>query len=1750
MESDYQEPQTIDTRVVMGEETLLKTTENQKANPFTELRARASIPLSSRLEAQRKETDLESTNEETQSQILQRTEDQDKDHIEPSVTHSASSSTPEDILSDIKEDRQTLIQDQVPSLSVSELSSPVALSLSKSTYTVDPLRVGVPTSLDPDLYYTAPSTPIKVTTCSSRLKHHSYPGSPASPLSPGSPSDSEDLCSPLTSPSGSYITAEEGSWTSSYTSSVSPSISPNLLLVEETQEAPACFVGSLSEIGDEVGEEKGRLSSEQEEERASNFCRYQSEGFAMSSQRGLTDTVIPEEDEGLKGDEPNNSRGINRPYWVTENASPGRSSSSIDSQEDGRESESSLCPLEEGSVGKSEYSRQIGLRLQLDECVSDDHYEQIDAHPDIPSTAFTPDTENMTMASSSLSPDSPLLPLDAFCHGAFDRLGPSSFILSQSACADDLLDEETMIPASLLSFPLHTNLIFKVDSMEITLFPTEEENETELNDSGQRNDVDAYAAGEEEADVEDGNDDEEDNDQYNYEGGNADASSDSDEVEENDENNGQDEAGEDAKVEVKVVEEEEEEVEEDDDEDESDSKAEEDPTDEDSSGSFLHSLSETSINEGLDDSFCFQDDSDDSLDSASYNGEEDERLYSTERHAQSLEPIPADGIDPSEIPSEAQQTANQNELLHTHPSLDEQVDLRTVCASEAIVAQSKDVSSEPKTPASQADLEFETTSRVRERTSLQSSTDKLAVIQELSQTLEASSCQPESFTGPNERGESRNMMNNALFGNPVEEPKDNHYFNLSFHGSLSSISDSKNFPHPATSAQEMSILTSSVLPKQLAEEKPKVKDAALKQPSEHTEAQPATQPERDSFKLLIKPCHSHSESQRTVGASRVALSKSFSAKYDVPVGGTAQCKSSITNEFDIELDQSKASVESVSRDCRIGDSGPPLDTVTPTNDLNKGALLLSCPKDQSPNPSNIPVSATTEVSSELADNLILTPEHCPSDSVQENLSENMLSADEGVLGSVRSSHSPLAISPKRENSETDTSREVGYEAGAWCDVRMGLGFGLGYGSVSEFGVWGAGESLSLSLGRIYEVEAEGLLMCDAESQRTMNSEMCENYDNVLSSILDEEDNSSLSGKNEQMAERELIEEGVSESNLAHWKSIKEFSEAGSGENGSPRFSEDNVSNFNPDEIDNNNRDTQMQDPWKNSSDSAFDSLEGGMYGSLNALSDKVRHQSVNVSVRESVSNIPLEDMPLQLSDKTPDVEQEASQSHINQAVDAKQTEFIKEDVCTISVCTDINAAAKDKHNDSTRKTESRCNTSPDHQSISPESNAFFLPQGSFGSFTPKCTLGIVRPRHICEDKVETAVTETAQLQTESQSDCNVSLKPDEIVGRPKTKDAFIGKQYVVLNSRDEDEEVKRKERHKENNLRTQYKNTSSAAPNDLEQFAWNAPKGGLRTDTQAAVTKGRRRKQNKHRASQTGSCADFSPESGDDPKIPPVPLNSLKDDASKGIADSCKAKTGHDANDNISSGFRQRISETDKVESGSKIQGHSRPSSDVQSQRQGFCNSNKNIQDNLNTVVAMNQDLGQNQEVLDNRPLPDTQKVITTDINDNNIDTASLPYSSTCSSVPSASVEPINGLSTPVQESQPVLSAQQQSSLSMCQTTLAHFTTSPMTQPSHESGFPQNNSLQEFTEVFSATSTTSSSLSTAMPLILSQATQETGTLDSVYIPESYSHPYTQSSLQSQTNVSIQSHKQNKQDQTGISKDRCRGELNKARYKMK
>ncbi|TWW79264.1 NAC-alpha domain-containing protein 1 [Takifugu flavidus] len=1069
IESDYQESQTIDTRVVMGQEALLKTTEIQKEKPPAGPVAQSEMLPDFSNETQANKNRLEINNGGHQVQTHLEEQDLAKDAVQPPNTlsrplHNTSHTLPsksvraDDQVTEDPDVSKALSQDEVPSLSLSELTSPVALSFSEPACTVDPLRVGVPSTLDPDLYYTAPSTPIKMASHSSHLKHHSYPGSPACPLSPNSPSDSEDLCSPLTSPSGSYITAEGGSWTSSYTSSTSPSASPHLLVADEAQEAPACFVESLSEIGDEAGEEKGRTGPEREEA----LCSFHAENIVKKSRVGVTGTVILEEDETTKAEELESSSESHH-YRASADASPQRSSSSqsSESQEDGGESESSLCPLEEARAVKTEYFRtkQAGLKLQLEGCMSGEMYGETEDHTELRSTTLTPDIDDATMASSSVSPDSPVIPLDDLYPGAFGRFCPNSFMLSQAACADDIAEEERMIPASLLSFPLHTSLIFKADSMEITLFPTEED--PEIDDV---KDINAYAAGEEEADVEDDDDDEDDDDGDDDDDDDKDGDDNEDEEvddlyknNEADVSNGHNEEGQEAKVEVKVVEEQEGNTEEEEEEeDEFDCKAVEDPSDEDSSASFLHSLSETSINEGLDESFCFHDDTDDSLDSASYNGEEDESLYSTERHAQAVEPMPVNAADVSEIQPESQHGANS----------DSQTQQRDIVVS-------RDLSSS------------------------------------------------ESIT--------------------------------------------------YSSGKDTGV---------------KVMD----------------RPESPTSKLQSD----------LVSTSLTGLSESL----------------------DLQVRDDK-----------------PVDQQLPVS--HSGGLC-----SQSKSYSTL---KARKIMSEVADNLALTPEHCYGDSALENLS-----ADEGALGAVGSPHSPLAISPKRENSETGTHRETDPGAGTWYSDKMGLGFGLGLGSGADgVGVWGARETLSPSIRKRYKVESEQLLLCDIEDQSTqkvvvpsMRSE-ARNYDNNKTSGQDDKDNSLCENKDKQV---EQYNTGQGSHN-AFWKSIEEREKE--EEHGSYGFHGDDVSNLNPGD-NGNNTDAQIRDSWRNSdnnNNSTFDSLEVAMSGSLNALSEEVRPQSTSTSVGGSASNIPLEDV--ESSDKTFDEGREPMDSYLNQTLDTTQTQSSNEGHCRV-----------------------------------------------------------------------------------------------------------------------------------------------------------------------------------------------------------------------------------------------------------------------------------------------------------------------------------------------------------------------------------------------------------------------------------------------------------------------------------------------------
>lgn len=1667
----------------MGQEALLKTTETQKEKPLAGPVAQSVILPKFSSETQTNKTRREINPEEdpVQTHIIE--QDPAKDAVQPPITLSlplhnplhplpSKSATADDNLKEDPEVGQALSGDEVPSLSLSELTSPVALSFSEPACTVDPLRVGVPSSLDPDLYYTAPSTPIKMASRSSHLKHHSYPGSPACSLSPNSPSDSEDLCSPLTSPSGSYMTAEGGSWTSSsYTSSTSPSTSPNLLATDEAQEAPACFVESLSEIGDEAAEEKGRTGPEKEEALSS----YRAEQFVRNSQVGVSGTVILEEDEAVKAEELESS-SKKRCYWATEASSPQRSSSSqsSESQEDGGESESSLCPLEEAGAVKAEYFRtkQAGLKLQLQACMSGHNYEETEDHTELRSAALTPDMEDTTTASTSFSPDSPVLPLDDLYPGAFGQFCPSSFMLSQAACGDDIPEEERMIPASLISFPLHTSLIFKADAMEITLFPTEEDHDI---DEGK--DINAYAAGEEDADVEDDDDDDDD-----YEDDDDDADDDDDDDEEaegldkshdGDVRNGHDAAGQEAKVEVKVVEEQEDDTEED--EDEFDCKAVEDPTDEDSSASFLHSLSETSINEGLDESFCFQDDTDDSLDSASYNGEEDESLYSTERHAQSLEPMPVNVAGTPESQPECPHGANGDSQTQQR---DKDVS-RDMSSSEPPGGHSPDKGTEdslvdrPESPESKFQPNLVSTSVTAHAESLD---------------LQVRADKPVDHQFPSSPSEglcSSSNSNSSVKGRSGVFNSSGSFTSCHGYFRPSSFNASLEFhiPPSATVTREMSRWVQAEEPAE-GRTGHSGKEPALEQPNDSSEEEVGEELERDSFKLLIKPRRYQPGSQKAVVASRLSLSKSFSIQSNVPGEDKVASRTANHRDTDTELDQQNgnASVTSGSTTSRGNDFDCFLNIASVTNDLNKGVPLLPCCKDPSPNPSNIPVSAFPEITSEVADNLAQTPEHTYGDSALENLS-----ADDGALGAVGSPHSPLAISPKRENSETGAHREPDPGVGTWYDDKMGLGFGLGLGSGADLSVWGAREPRCPSVGKKYKLESERLLLCDLEDRSTrmvvvpsVRSEAC-NYDNVRTS--------SKGDKDEEVQLRNTGE-GASPSHNACWMANEE---RGKVEEHSSccTFQDDDVSNLNPG--DDGNTDTQLGDSWRNSdnnNNSTFDSLEVAVSGSLNALSEEVRPQNTSASVGGSASNIPLENV--ETSDHISDEGRQPVDSYSNQMSDTTQTQAPNEK------CWSTLKTNKDKNETEplslSETPKSRCCTSPVYQINTLESNAAFSwLQGSFGSFSPKSKSERSTPRKPCQDETIIAGCQVETKMLVPQSDGQGRADAD-FSDEPKTDDAFRRQQDVVCDSGDGDKEedltetAKKRGEEKEKRKKKVERNPSPVK-NVPEHLARCPLKGELCTDKPNAAKKGRRGRQKKRRESPTGQQDKFSPES------------EFKKSAISRSKDGGAAK----AVKNPSRRAKNKAGTLCKP--GADLQKDSSRSPNVEPPPIENCSSACSAAENQSAVVAGSQELQQNLNVQDNSP-----EGTRVDINDNNIETGpsaatqdttshkSAALSSSLSPVsfsdpPPAPPEPEDDLPAPVQESQPQQLTTEQRPASTGPTGPLVCTTSRATQRPKDSQTVQGDHLQEASIIFSSTTCFSpNSLFISSPLNLSQPTQESSLL--------------------------------------------------------
>ncbi|XP_051574899.1 uncharacterized protein LOC127452990 isoform X2 [Myxocyprinus asiaticus] len=575
IESDFQEPETMDSRVVMGQEALLRNMETQSGMLLgkqicQETPSSGHQPSKCFMKGQavldEKATSLDTgqvspivdqgkslpSNPEQETTMGQ----QNECPVLESKVKDGELTDSSSLFPDNEGEPLSLSQGEVPSLSFSE-----------PPYVVDPRRIGVLPGLDPDQYYTAPSTPIKMAYCS-HLKQQWHSGSQSQ--SPGSPTDESDLCSPPTSPSGSYITAEGGSWTS-YTSSTSHSCSPNITAEAELQEAPACYVGSLSEIGDELGDE--RIGTE----RDACMCK----------------PDIPEllEDVACEGDMQT------RETWVMEQVStPVSSRRHTDCQEEASMSEGSPGPTDfqraPGVIHASDYPHHT-LELEFHPCVSEP-FASLDPPltPEENTTSFllnqrltTLPTVHDTGSETPIACSSEIEDIDS--NSLYLEIGSSAPLFHGYSREDGPMGD-AMIPASML--PFHGSLIFQADSMEITLFPTDDE---------QGNDVDAYAAGEEEADV-DEYDDEEDKDD--------DGGDDNEDVDLNNDAQQQEADG-------------------------RGGRGVEDPN-EDDTASFLNSLSENSINDGVDETFAYQDDTEESIDSTSYNGDEDDHLYSTEKHAE------------------------------------------------------------------------------------------------------------------------------------------------------------------------------------------------------------------------------------------------------------------------------------------------------------------------------------------------------------------------------------------------------------------------------------------------------------------------------------------------------------------------------------------------------------------------------------------------------------------------------------------------------------------------------------------------------------------------------------------------------------------------------------------------------------------------------------------------------------------------------------------------------------------------------------------------------------------------------------------------------------------------------------------------------------------------------------------------------------------------------------------------------------
>ncbi|XP_077124015.1 uncharacterized protein LOC143781344 isoform X1 [Ranitomeya variabilis] len=219
---DALHPEALDTRIVMGEETSCSSEERGTVNRLHTLIPEREMVFGDALE----EVTL---------------------HLHhPKVEGSSGCENDKAIVSESTDDLhfgESALKDELFSQGESVADVPSFLKPTKeSPYSstesdAQSLQAKPASTADSDPYTTAPSTPVK--NVYSQYRHHAYTKSHLN--EEHNDLDNDNMSSPPTSPSGSYVTAEGGSWASSVTSSGSPSCSPNLMADVDTIESPTPY---------------------------------------------------------------------------------------------------------------------------------------------------------------------------------------------------------------------------------------------------------------------------------------------------------------------------------------------------------------------------------------------------------------------------------------------------------------------------------------------------------------------------------------------------------------------------------------------------------------------------------------------------------------------------------------------------------------------------------------------------------------------------------------------------------------------------------------------------------------------------------------------------------------------------------------------------------------------------------------------------------------------------------------------------------------------------------------------------------------------------------------------------------------------------------------------------------------------------------------------------------------------------------------------------------------------------------------------------------------------------------------------------------------------------------------------------------------------------------------------------------------------------------------------------------------------